>query len=496
MPASSMTRSRPSRVHSTRLDRSRLRWAVRIAAVAAGIAWGAEARAQGCLSCTLADEWTAERMGLVREWIIQVPFDSAGYRLEHVVVADGLVVAQSGDGGVHAIQATDTVANGAGEPQGDKGPKEKPDDKKPADGDRAAATAPAAAEAKPGAAADAAGGPADSPAVVGAPSAGTLLWTARVGTRGGPSEPAGIGPGLVTVARDIDLYALDRRTGHTVWHDRLGRLPGAAAAPVGDWVYTPLHADGLLRLPVDPHRDTAAAADKTAAKGTAKKAAKKKGRKQSEAKKPVESLLPLAIDAGGRLEQPVIPFPDGPMKGSLLWCTAEGRLVILEPTAADWQRHEFSLESPPVGAPVIRGGSIFVATANGDLARIELRKPDDAMRTKWHVLLPERPDAAPVLAGKALAVSMGEAGISAYSAEDGSELWHSHFPGRILAAGGSRIWVLDRTGRLSALDAADGTLRERTCLGGFSLPVLNTASDRLVLASPEGLIVSLAPRGK
>lgn len=488
MPASFTTRSRPSRVHTARLHRSHLRGIVRIAAVAAGIAWGAEARAQGCLSCTLADEWTAEGMGLVREWIIQVPFDSAGYRLEHVVVADGLVVAQSGDGGVHAIQATDTVATGSDEPQGDKAPKEKPGDDKPGEDDRAAA-----AGAKPGADP----GAAASPAVVGPPSAGTLLWTTRVGTRGGPSEPAGIGPGLVTVARDIDLYALDRRTGHTVWHDRLGRLPGAAATPVGDWVYTPLHADGLLRLPADPHRDTAAAAaGKAAGKGAEKKPVKKKGRKQSEAKKSVESLLPLAIDAGGRLEQPVIPFPDGPMKGSLLWCTAEGRLVILEPTAADWQRHEFSLESPPVGVPVIRGGSIFVATANGDLARIELRKPDDAMRTKWHVLLPERPDAAPVLAGKALVVSMGEAGISAYSAEDGSELWHSHFPGRILAAGGSRIWVLDRTGRLSALDAADGTLRERTCLGGFSLPVLNTATDRLVLASPEGLIVSLAPRGK
>jgi outer membrane protein assembly factor BamB len=91
-------------------------------------------------------------------------------------------------------------------------------------------------------------------------------------------------------------------------------------------------------------------------------------------------------------------------------------------------------------------------------------------------------------------VSQGEAGISAYSAEDGSVLWHSHFPGRILAASTGRIWVLDRTGRLSSLDATDGTLRERVCLGGFSFPVLNTSTDRLVLATPGGLIVSLAPR--
>jgi outer membrane protein assembly factor BamB len=478
MTASFTTGSKTSRGH----------WLVPLAAIVAGITSAGSAGAQGCLSGTLGDEWMAERVGLVREWIIQVPFDSAGYRLEHVVVADGLVVAQSGDGGVHVIQAAHADATGAATARGEKGQDGKEPDKKDRDGK--------APDASSGGtkAADKAGDATvaiDHPFTVGKPQPGTLLWSTRIGTRGGPVEPAGVGASLVTVARDIDLFALDRQTGHTRWHDRLGRLPATAATPIGDWVYAPLHSDGVLRLPADPHRGTAAG---PAAKATAKKPVKKKGRKAPQEKKPIESLEPLAIDAGGRLEQPVIPFPDGPMKGSLLWCTTDGTLVILEPTEADWQRHEFFLESAPVGRPVIRDTAIFVATANRDLARIEMRKPDNAMRTKWHVILYERPDAAPILAGKAVVVSQGEAGISAYSAEDGSVLWHSHFPGRILAASTGRIWVLDRTGRLSSLDATDGTLRERVCLGGFSFPVLNTSTDRLVLATPGGLIVSLAPR--
>jgi hypothetical protein len=35
---------------------------------------------------------------------------------------------------------------------------------------------------------------------------------------------------------------------------------------------------------------------------------------------------------------------------------------------------------------------------------------------------------------------------------------------------------------------------EWMCLGSFTLPVANTVNDRLILASADGLVVSLAPR--
>ena len=55
----------------------------------------------GGLSGTPADAFVAERIGLVREWVAQIPFDSARADLEHVVVGDGLVIAQTDDGRVH-----------------------------------------------------------------------------------------------------------------------------------------------------------------------------------------------------------------------------------------------------------------------------------------------------------------------------------------------------------------------------------------------------------
>ena len=104
-------------------------------------------RAGDCLSGTLADEFTADRMGLAREWIIQIPSLAPGRTLENVVAGDGLVVAGTSDGLVHAIQATPS-------------------------------------QAAPG---------------TGAPLPGTLLWSRSVGRAGGHFEQAGIGAELVAV---------------------------------------------------------------------------------------------------------------------------------------------------------------------------------------------------------------------------------------------------------------------------------------------------------
>jgi len=399
-----------------------------------------EAFGHDWLCGTPADELTAERVGLIREWVIQLPFDSGGYRLEHVVVTDEMVIAQTGDGGVFAVQS------------GSAGP------------------------ARPG----------------------TLLWSRQIGKPGGPTAPAGVGSSLVTVARDIDLYALDRSTGQTRWHDRLGRLPATGATPAGDWVYAPLDGDGVMRLPADPHRAAAEANAAAAGKQphtTGKKPAKKDRKKPTaNKKKTTKSLVPVAIDAGGRLAEQPIAFATESSEGSILWCTTAGTIVALEPNDTGWQRHEFFLDSRPAGRLAVRDNAIFATTDDNDLVRIDLtEQAGSRLRLNWHVLLDEKPDDGPLVSGDTVVVSLGDAGISAYSAETGAALWHTCVAGRILAIGGNRLWCIDRVGRLAALDLADGARREWLCLAGFSFPVVNTQTDRLVLATPGGVLVSLAP---
>ncbi|MFM7183393.1 MAG: PQQ-binding-like beta-propeller repeat protein [Planctomycetota bacterium] len=417
------------------------------------------ARAGGGLLCGSAgDEFVAARAGLRREWVIQIPFDSAGRQLESVTAGDDVVVACSSDGGVHAVQV---AASAAGQPR-----------------------------------------------------PGSLLWSKRVGRPGGLGQSAGVGTSLVTVARDLDVHAFDAQTGVLRWTCPLGHASAAAAVPAGDNVYCPMSDDGLVRLPAGLH-----------------------------------GVVPLAdangqeLDTGSPIEQPPVPFAVGdPPRVGAVWINDEGRVIAEVPNLrAGWNVRSFDTRLPgetaaePAGPPAVRGDTIYVATRSG---RLEALRPSPSsggdLERAWMqpVFLPGVPESGPVVAGDRVIVSLGDEGIVAYSAmpddlasrlaqqrqdaqagddaaanEDATAeapplaprtglLWRTPcgVVGRMVAVVGERVWFVDAVGRLASVDLATGEPRECLPLGGFTLPVKNQGGDRLVLASPDGLLVSLAPR--
>jgi len=381
--------------------------------------------AQSCLCGSAADELVAATAGLERDWVVQVPFDSAAWRLEHVVVGRRFVVAQSGDGVVAAIAAT---------------------------------------------------------AVPGGPAPGTIAWSRRLGWPGGPLTPPGVGDEFIAVARDLDIYGIDA-VGRQ-WRRPLGGSPATGAAAAGDWVYAPIDSQGVLRLPAYPLRQTAPPADA-----------------EGEQPAPSEPARPLELSATGRIEMPPVPYA-----GGVIWCTTAGLLVAVLPTGENWQRLEFDLGSPASGPPLVVGDDVFVATRRGDLARLRRqatgfyavaeevvgRDKKKTVLPAWHTRLDEEPEGGPLMGSGVVVLSLGPVGIAGFSAETGVPLWLSPRPGRLLAITGDRFWIHDATGRLAAFDLATGARRERLCLGCFTLPVTSTVANRLVLASPGGLVVSLA----
>jgi len=395
---------------------------------------------QGCLAGTVADEFTADRAGLTREWILQLPSVAMGSTLAQVVVGDGLVVAQISDGTVHAIQSSPIGGN----------------------------TPPA-----------------------GSPLPGSWLWSQRVGSSGGPILRAGIGADLVAVPHEQGITGLERATGLPRWEESFGQSGSAGAAVIGNWVYAPTNAGTVNRFAVHPLRQPTAGTvvdDAAPAKKGGKKSAKKvKNRLQRK-----ESLEPISLHAGGSDSIDLAPLA---VTNGVLWCTSDGVLVSLQPAELEWRRLEFSLENPPAGPPAVRDSSIFASTTAGDLARIELPVGLKQMQTTWHTVLPGPAVSGPFLSGDTVVVSLGDLGIAAYSAETGAELWRTCLTGKILACGGGRVWLIDELGKLAAFDLADGSPRERLCLGPFTMPIVNAGSDRLLLASPSGMLVSLALQG-
>ena len=199
-------------------------------AVASMVLAPAAARGQSCLAGTAADEFTADRAGLTREWILQLPYVSSGWRLDQVVVGDGLVVAQTSDGTVHAVQAA---------PWG------------------------------------------DGPPPVGSPRPGSLLWSQPVGSRDGVTTRAGIGSDLVAVSHERGITGLERTTGHVRWHETFGQSASAGTAVIGNWVYAPTSAGTVSRFAAHPLRQPVEATKSEDKRSAQKKPLKKTAKKAS-----------------------------------------------------------------------------------------------------------------------------------------------------------------------------------------------------------------------
>jgi len=408
---------------------------VALAVFAAG-AGGGSVRPD-CLCGTAADQVAAAHAGLGVEWLVQVPFDAARSAVEHVVIDSDLVVVQTGDGNVVCIQG------GAAGPD--------------------------------------------------APLPGTILWKQPLDPGSRPFQRAAIGSDIVAVAHGDGVHGLDRTTGQVLWSRRFAHLADSGAAVSGGWVYTPFGEGRVSRLPTNPFRTAKSSADTAAAaaeaSGDGKPAARPARKKSRPRAQKIESLEPVVLEAGGAVSLQPQAF-----KGGVLWCTEEGMLVLLAPGGDGWRRNEFHLDRPAAGRPLIHDGAIFVATAEGDLARIEAR--DDAagsLKLAWHLFLDAEPGATLFAAGERLVVPLGADGIAVFATKTGEPIWRGPMSGRIVAVAAGRIWLVDPVGDLVSIDLETAAIRDRLCLGGFTFPVASPATDRLILASPSGAIVSLVP---
>lgn len=394
---------------------------------------------QSCLCGTAADELVAARAGLDREWVVQVPFDSAGWRLRQVAAGDPLVVAQGGDGTTAAIVATPWA---------------------------------------------------------GGPRPGTVAWATSIDGQPAPVERAGSGDGKVAVARGNRLTLLDGRTGQVLWERPLRSVASAPPVVSGGWVYAPLDGGGIARFPEDPF----AKPEPAAASGDNQPAA---GAEAAIGPRPGEKLDPIEITSDGEIDFPPLAYD-----GGILWCTADGRIVALVQTPEGFRRLDFDLGGPASGPPVLRAGDIYVATQAGDIARLarspqgltantgvmKNKQGEDVAFNGWHTIVDAVPEGSPVVGDTALVVSLGPSGMAAFATATGDLLWQLPASGKPLAIVGDRVWCLEETGFLVSRDLATGGRRDRLCLGCFTLPVVNTSTERLILASPGGLVASLAPR--
>ncbi len=276
---------------------------------------------------------------------------------------------------------------------------------------------------------------------------GRTLWVAGVGAARHPSLPLGISESRVAVVNGTTLYVLDRATGQVQFSQSLHGVPsvGAAFSDVAVFVPTITGQVEVYSVEDDDHRNLANL--------------RIEGRDLTQ---PATGYLGVAVGSG---------------RGDLGLASLSGtKLTFRFPTNFGF-----------TAAPAAWGSKIYAGNVGGLLYCFN----DLSGREAWSYAAGSAITHTPVAFNDAVYVLCEDLTMYRVSADSGREEWAAKNIRSFLAASPTRIYAIDRFGRLAVLSAKTGALVDRVSMPAFPFPVTNNHSDQIFLATERGLIQSL-----
>ena len=314
---------------------------------------------------------------------------------------------------------------------------------------------------------------------------GDTLWVANVDSPGLFTSSVGVGPKHAALANGSNLLVFDRKTGKQVWSKQLSGGVIGAPGVSEDFVFVP-KVDGNLEVySLDEPRawkDVRSVSDtqfpvwrynshgKTMVQPTVFDGlfgwANDRSAFYVARIKPMEILFRLET-----FENVVVT----PVKiGSYLYVvSADGYLYKVNTKTGDI-RWRFSTGTPLIYRPIAVDGFIYISTPAGGLYRILADK--EVARKAGLLVTEEGEEQNP----------QNASGIS--SLEEGNEAWFNPDISRVLSVTPERIFGLDKRENLRIVDTRTGKSIGSVTTGGISIPITNQLTDRIYLASKNGLI--------
>lgn len=292
---------------------------------------------------------------------------------------------------------------------------------------------------------------------------GQILWTQSVSEAGGNVFPPALTGRYIFVTSGTRMTQLDRRSGGIVQTKDLDSAATSGPGANDEYCYVQTVDNRISAIQLSPSPDEAL-------------------RKWPFKRKFTLPAVKWFFDAGSPLDNPPIVLPD-----RVLFTSANG--VVFASVLDERSIFYRYIPGAPIAAPVsFRGKALYVATVDYNLFAVNVFTGETIWRFASGYPIYRQP--VPFAGDVYLTPEGG--GLFALDNADGSLRWVNESATRVVAASQSRLYAMNNTLRFLILDRKDGAM-----LGGwpaydFPISAYNQTSDRVYLATKDGLILCLA----
>ena len=303
---------------------------------------------------------------------------------------------------------------------------------------------------------------------------GRLLWTTRLGIQTARVRPASVNSFAVFVTNLNNLFALDRNTGTTIWKGQLNSLPSSATACDEERVMVGLASGKLYAY--------------------ALKAKVKEGTAMRLSDRPIDAWN---WQTSGPIE--TRPLPAGKFTA---FGSDDGKVYV---ATSDEHAMLYRIATGgPIGAGLgaIGTRTLLIPSTDKNLYAVDLF----TAKVLWIYPSGSAIQQEPLVAGAEIYAVNTSGLLASLDPETGSVRWSvSTQGGELIAVGAKRIYLATVEGDLFIIDRATGqtiadprSTVERAGLNirPYEFVPTNRMNDRLVMATPSGLILSLREEGQ
>lgn len=294
---------------------------------------------------------------------------------------------------------------------------------------------------------------------------GKRLWTQLLGSPSQISLPIATNESEAFVAIGLELFGVNKFTGEVQWEIRLGHHPSTSPNADNNHLYIGMVDGSLFCYDLQKIRKL-----------------------WEEGRLPAWSASTYLWRHKARLEISSPPITDGKI---VAFASRSGSLYGIG--CRDHElKYQFETDEPIVTPVGFGGDALFVASEDTRLYCLD--RTTGARR--WTFTAGVQIREQPHVVGGSVFITAQHSGMYCLTVAGGVIKWHQPLADTFLAANDQYVFATDRLGNILMLSHEDGSIIGDAPLRGFTVKVENDRTDRLYLASPDGLIVCIRDKNQ